>query len=565
MKRTLLLSLGLGAALAASAAVPNYLQQVRSNSNLPKANAERISLAEMPVSNECFKLKDFKNLKGVSKLATRATAAAASQNPLYLQYNMFQEGLGSDFSGFSMPVFVCPPFTEVAYLNATEQNTATWTYGVGDQSKAGGETYTSDDKHLIVNYPATYSSAPKLKVADGSEWQPYGEYQGSNVAAVVNSLGFPECSLSAQTFGYNWAPKASDGYLFGSDCNAGVNGYGVFFDTPAAPYYVYSATMLFTGLTLKNNAELTLNVYSVDDQGKIGDKIAVGKASADDVTKANDVLSSVEFKFYEEDDLGGLTQIVMYPETGVFYEFGDFQGNSDIYFDSVVFNVPYIDQDWTIPYTYPIEAGYLIANGNLVPFSEALKGLEVYASPILWVNGVLGGIELAMTDNHFADNGGSVEFAVNTNAEYLQGYAESPVDFFGIENDLPDWLSVSLSYDEKDGTTFEITADPLPAGVTGRRADLSFTTSIGGRAVFIATQGDASVSNVEASASKVAVVDGNFVVESDNATAVEVYNLAGQKVAQASFAGKATVPAADLAKGVYVVKFNDNTVVKVAK
>ena len=61
------------------------------------------------------------------------------------------------------------------------------------------------------------------------------------------------------------------------------------------------------------------------------------------------------------------------------------------------------------------------------------------------------------------------------------------------------------------------------------------------------------------------VVDGNFVVESDNATSVAVYNLAGQKVAEAVFAGKATVPAADLAKGVYVVKFNDNTVVKVAK
>ena len=88
---------------------------------------------------------------------------------------------------------------------------------------------------------------------------------------------------------------------------------------------------------------------------------------------------------------------------------------------------------------------------------------------------------------------------------------------------------------------------------------------IGGREVFVATQGEASVAGVEATNSKVSVVDGNFVVESDNATSVAVYNLAGQKVAEQAFAGKATIKASDFAKGIYVLKFNDNTVLKLTK
>ena len=64
---------------------------------------------------------------------------------------------------------------------------------------------------------------------------------------------------------------------------------------------------------------------------------------------------------------------------------------------------------------------------------------------------------------------------------------------------------------------------------------------------------------------RVAVVNGNFVVKSSKATAVEVYNVAGQKVAASKVNGTAFIPAANLAKGIYMVKFNDNTVVKVMK
>lgn len=560
MKKTLLLALGLGTALAASAASPNYLQEVKSN--CAEVNMQKVDMTVHTSAPVAMKVDNVKNVAAVSRITPKA--AAAVQSPLYFQTGLFFEGLDAEFGGYVMPSFACPPFVEVGYLNASKQATALWTYGVGDMSKAGGETFTSTDKNLVVNYPMTYSSAPILKVADGQTWQPYGvSEKAGNVAGTVNSTGLPS-SLSTQHFNVNWAPKTTDGkFAFGSDCLAGADGFGIVFDEPAVPYYVETARMLIKNVSLKNGAELTLNVYKINDDGTLGDKIAVGKAGKDDVKVVGSDICAVTFNFFEEDELGGLSKVSFYPETALFYEFTGFKDNSNISFDSMCFNWPYVDDEGTIPTSYPAEVGYFLSGGKMIPFSALFE--DTYSAPVLFVDALMGSLSLDKSSNHFADNGGSLDVAVETNLTIFKDYAGKPVQYYAVENDIPDWLEVSVSYDATKGTVFNFKADPLPEGVSGRRADVSFTTVIGGREVFVATQGDASVAGVEATNSKVSVVDGNFVVESDNATSVAVYNLAGQKVAEAAFAGKATVPAADLAKGVYVVKFNDNTVVKVAK
>lgn len=560
MKKTLLLALGLGTALAASAASPNYLQEVKSN--CADVNRQKVDMTVHTSAPVAMKLKNVSDVATESRIVTKGEAA--TKCPWYYQVGLFFEGLDSEFQGYVMPSFACPPFVEVGYLNASKQATALWTYGVGDMSKAGGETFTSTDKNLVVNYPMTYSSAPILKVADGQTWQPYGvSEKAGNVAGTVNSTGLPS-SLSTQHFNVNWAPKTTDGkFAFGSDCLAGADGFGIVFDEPAVPYYVKSARMLIKNVSLKNGAELTLNVYKINDGGTLGDKIAVGKAGKDDVKVVGSDICSVTFKFFEEDELGGLSEVSFYPETALFYEFTGFKDNSNISFDSMCFNWPYVDDEGTIPTSYPAEVGYFLSGGKMIPFSALFE--DTYSAPVLFVDALMGSLSLDKSSNHFADNGGSLDVAVETNLTIFKAYADNPVQYYAVENEIPDWLEISVSYDATKGTVFNFKADPLPEGVSGRRADVSFTTVIGGREVFVATQGDASVAGVEATNSKVSVVDGNFVVESDNATSVAVYNLAGQKVAEAAFAGKATVPAADLAKGVYVVKFNDNTVVKVAK
>lgn len=559
MKKTLLLALGLGTALAASAASPNYLQEVKSN--CADVNRQKVDMTVHTSAPVAMKLKNVNDVATESRIVTKGEAA--TKCPWYYQVGLFFEGANAEYQSYVMPSFACPPFAEVSYLNASGKATSLWTYGVGDESKAGGETYTSTDKNLTVSYPMTYSSAPILKVADGQTWQPYGiSEKTGNISGLVNSVGIPS-SLSVQHFGGNWAPKTKEGkYAFGSDCLAGADGYGILFDEPAVPYYVETARMIIKGVSLKNGAELTLNVYKVNDDGTLGDKLAVGKAGADDVKLLANDLYSVTFKFFEEDELGGLSEVAIYPETALFYAFTNFKGNSDISFESMCFNWPYVDDKGEIPASYPAEVGYFLVGDKMAPFSAAL---DACTAPVLFVDALMGNLDFDKNSNHFADNGGSLDVAVETNLIIFDAYASNPVQYYAVENDIPDWLEISVSYDATKGTVFNFKADPLPEGVSGRRADVSFTTVIGGREVFVATQGDASVAGVEATNSKVSVADGNFVVESDNATSVAVYNLAGQKVAEAAFAGKATVPAADLAKGVYVVKFNDNTVVKVAK
>lgn len=126
---------------------------------------------------------------------------------------------------------------------------------------------------------------------------------------------------------------------------------------------------------------------------------------------------------------------------------------------------------------------------------------------------------------------------------------------------LNDWLSASV--DNKTGK-LTFTAKALESGK--REAKVSIFDLVGIQQDFYIAQRDAAgVEGVEAVANVVRVVDGNFVVSSQNATAVEVFNVAGQKVAEAAINGEAVVEAQNLANGLYIVKFNDNSVVKVVK
>ena len=78
----------------------------------------------------------------------------------------------------------------------------------------------------------------------------------------------------------------------------------------------------------------------------------------------------------------------------------------------------------------------------------------------------------------------------------------------------------------------------------------------------------AGVADVAAGASAASVVvDGdNFVITApDGINAATVYNIAGQAVAASEVRGMATIDGSSLAKGVYIVRFDDGSSVKVVK
>ena len=137
------------------------------------------------------------------------------------------------------------------------------------------------------------------------------------------------------------------------------------------------------------------------------------------------------------------------------------------------------------------------------------------------------------------------------------------------EEDVPEWITISANdRDEGEGYTgvtevkFEVEA--LPAGVEGRACDVVLSY-YGASATIHITQGNAGVEGVEVSAAKVSNVNGNFVVSCDNATEVSIYNAAGSLVKTAAINGESVIDAQNLANGMYILKFNNNVIVKAVK
>ena len=162
--------------------------------------------------------------------------------------------------------------------------------------------------------------------------------------------------------------------------------------------------------------------------------------------------------------------------------------------------------------------------------------------------------------DYIDEAGGTASFSVHSfyNAADLEYEGEG----------LDDWYTVSAGeYDAATGLQpVEFTLDALPDGVDERLAVCNVSgPGLKAQTFYVAQRRQSGVASMKNNSNRVAVVNGNFVVKSSKATAVEVYNVAGQKVASAKVNGTAIVPAANLAKGTYMVKFNDNTVVKVMK
>ncbi|MGM9833766.1 MAG: T9SS type A sorting domain-containing protein [Candidatus Limisoma sp.] len=163
--------------------------------------------------------------------------------------------------------------------------------------------------------------------------------------------------------------------------------------------------------------------------------------------------------------------------------------------------------------------------------------------------------------DYIDEAGGTATFSLDSfyDAAYLQYEGEG----------LDDWFTVSAGeYDSATGLQpVEFTLDALPDGVDERLAVCNVSApGLKTQTFYIAQRRQSGVAAMKNNSNRVSVVNGNFVVRANKATAVEVYNVAGQKVANAQVkGGNAFIPAADLAKGIYMVKFNDNTVVKVMK
>lgn len=494
-------------------------------------------------------------------------AAAEAAGPAYtLPAGTFFWGPDVN-SGDHYPGALIPAYHDVTFKNNVEGATSQeWEYVIYEGQNAN--TYYSEEKDLTHNYAFGLAEFPTLTVDGGTPYR-YGDFQSSQGAAASTILtgGNPDanyfggqngmyCGLTLMNYldanGLSLVPSVDNAqWQTWGKTTAKVKGFGLLFPKPAVPY---ALSRLFITFANGNKEELPITVYRVKEED--GKYLVTDEVIANGVTKGSYSYYVQETSLYEfgfQRTEGELTSdITLTVNEPVFIQV-------DIPADAAISPISLLTQNENaegVANSYAVyEDGTLFNLSNLgLEDGSYLAALDMRAEIYYaWLNSVGDDYEyVAPVD------GGSKTFTLDS------FWLSSSFEVSDTQNALYDWVNCSYEDLEGGGVSMVVDVTALPQGVEGRWTNL-VVAAPGVSAKFTVTQGEASVEGVETSAVVVTVADGNFVVKGSNASVVDVYNVAGQKVATAAVDGETVVNGQNLAKGMYILKFNDNTAIKVVK
>lgn len=576
MKKMLLLTVAASVSLLAAASTQEFvytgsLQQKNfSTHEMPALNTGRSIVR--PVSS--VKLK--RSASAVRPLADAAVLSASYKFPgYYYGYGELDDGTGyMDFLGKTdISSMHGPAYTDVTFENTSTGATQyTWTYQDPSQ---GFQELTSTDEDLTLNYTWSAVDFPKLTASNGTETDTYTA--GNMIATFGGSPAIPY-SQTQSLLGYVTPANvpAANGLLGGIGRNSGKAGlgtYGMLIPKPAAPYaismmYVYAACEFPAG------TELYADVYSIDDDNNMSEEpIATAYFQAEQAYEntADDPeytsVFMVPFVMIEDDgimvtqtivNVNSAIAIIMRDNANVttfdplviegsmdadnFFLTEDDEGGMST--GGIYFDIDGVEGPTENDYSATAVALYIDATfGWFFPESDRVQSTE-------WEDVVT------------AETTGET-ITIPFNSYYISDLTTVQV---WSEDGTVDWVDYTLENGEQS-VDLTLTVDALPAGVSGRKCTLIFTPTGSAQYKLVIGQGTVGVEDVVAtSAANVTVQGGNFVVSAPEAiNNVTVYNVAGQAVATSEIAGTTTVDAQSLAKGVYVLRFNDGSTVKVIK
>lgn len=508
------------------------------------------------------------------------TPGVAYTDPGYLYFAM-----SPDFMSYPATVMIGPAYNDNVWESVPipyEADTYEWTYD--DPDDRNGQL-VSNEKNLTVSYPFGQWNYPVLTgTIGGNTSAPYtfnGFYQTgatpifsdgtSQFYGYVSSYDFGPEDVFRLGAGPLAAPNSTSlGNIIGEDSK--FRGLGSYMAQPAAPYSMSQVLVYLSNDQITTDAEqlslpITASVYKVNDG-------VIDLASPDyqaTTTLADVVAVPVQ---------GGVNYVLLFEFKE---QVGSLTRNIEINVDSPIYIEITADENLdpencsiSLVGGYTLSAPYMNtyysytdASGNLRLSSYNTLGLALEDGTPCYINGIFvqtdatfGWIFEENDDYAFEAPaaGGDKSFTVNT-------FTAS--DSWTITGDegLYDWYDIQTGeFDTATGNTvMTVTVDPLSSGTTLRSGKFSITSNAATKYFYVAQRDASGVNDIESSAVTVTVTDEGFTVVNDAASAVEVYNIAGQKVAAAAINGETTIPAAGLANGMYILKFNDNTVVKVVK
>ena len=509
-------------------------------------------------------------------------------------------GMDEEFMSITSDYMLAAPYADLTWYNTSNDEAETFAWSYTDPET--GEGTISTDVDLTANYPYTNSivSVPVLTAyADGGSENSYA--WGGDGILVGGSCLFSFSDGTSGRFGVSSANVATDmftrlmlsdtDYAFGFGPNSkalwsslmsytgdendyvDISEVGNYFPAPEVPYTLDRVYMLGAG-TVDPSATINMKIYAVNEYGQIGDVIALGHISGSEVLhplsgSQADYLS-MGFDIMQIDEMGFEIAGSISIDSAIFVAISiENKGNSNFgffqtYYPSAnnetngYFRLQGLRQTGEDEDGNPVtsEVNQLLSLENL-----GTDNGPCYNSFLFYLMASYDVMHCDESTTFNADNAGETK-TYNVVSNYATaGWTVTKSD------ESADWFSYSVADGDGINSTITFDVDAMPSNITGRSCDVTITVSPSASLTFTVSQGDGSVeSTVAASAAKVDVVDGDFVIAAPaSIDAVSVYNIAGQLINTAAVDGTTTVDGASLAQGVYILKFNDGSSVKVVK
>ena len=508
------------------------------------------------------------------------TAAATAPNAVF-PIGLSLDGYNlNDASGNVLNLALAPYKTSLEWTNVSPAyESCTWTY----PDDEGNETTSSSKNLEAPEYSFAQYVAPSLvtkigsKTSDATKLYDAVQYGGS----VMIKDGNNYLSFDAAMYDLNRlvSKKAkfslARGGVFGMGATSDatwnqllktegmkVTGMGMFIPQPAAPYTLSSANAVvyYTAGKLTDKSQLKATVYKVEDDGSFT-AMAEGYCSPSEIYKADEE-SMPKAVFYFEREIDGLpTQAELFVDYPIVIQFSaDLAEGEEFDFVNAFDSAPNEVENNVYVFFNDAEGTRKMINTTDLSFEDGSAAAGLYASfdaTYSWLRSDEDAFEAKPA-------GESKTFDLDSYYNLVNSKGEDLATATG--EGLGDWYTVSFANGSgTEPAKMTVAVSALPEGTDVRSS--YFDVEVFGmmKRFYVAQHSEAGVSDLAVSATKAFVNGGNIVVSSPKATSVAVYNVAGQKVAEQAFAGKATIKASDFAKGIYVLKFNDNTVLKLTK
>lgn len=508
------------------------------------------------------------------------TAAATAPNAVF-PIGLSLEGYNlSDGSGNVLNLALAPYKTSLEWTNVSPAfESCTWTY----PDEEGNETTSSSKNLEAPEYGFAQYDAPSLvtkigsKTSDAAKLYDAVQYGGS----VMIRNGDSYLSFDAAMYDLNRLVSkkakfslARDG-VFGMGATSDatwnqllktegmkVTGMGMFIPQPAAPYTLSSANAVvyYTAGKLTDKSQLKATVYKVEDDGSFT-AMAEGYCSPSEIYKADDK-SYPKAVFYFEREIDGLpTQAELFVDYPIVIQFSaNLAEGEEFDFVNAFDSAPKEVENNVYVFFNDASGTRKMINTTALSFEDGSAAAGLYASfdaTYSWLRSDEDAFEAKPA-------GESKTFDLDSYYNLVSSKGENLATATG--EGLGDWYTVSFANGSgTEPAKMTVTVNALPEGTDVRSSYFDVEVFGMKKRFYVAQHSEAGVSDLAVSATKAFVNGGNIVVSSPKATRVAVYNVAGQKVAEQAFAGKGTIKASDFAKGIYVLKFNDNTVLKLTK